>query len=226
MVLRTGDYNNTGVPGNLDYPGRLDHAYGATVIVPASKNSSVRFTYFQTTMTGGTIAPQSLNLFGTAIGAGDPLASQAQLSNYKLSYDYVTYYWNKKGGDIRLKTLYEMQYTTINTSLDDFQLQTDGSYNVSPAGGTKSIILPTLGLGLDGTLSKHFRWEFRGSGFGLPHRAKIGDGEADVAVRFSRVELIAGARAYYFRTSRRADHFNSGAPYGPYVGLRFYWKKN
>jgi hypothetical protein len=125
-----------------------------------------------------------------------------------------------------LKTLYEIQYTNINTSVDDFQLLTNGTFNVNPVSGSTSIILPTFGVGLDGTLSRHFRWETRASGFGLPHRAQIADGEADVGVRFGRVELIAGARAYYFRTSRRQPQFNSGAPFGPYVGLRFYWKKN
>jgi hypothetical protein len=226
MLLRTGDYNNSGVSSDLDYPGKLDHALGATVIVPASKNGSVRFTYFQTSMTGSTVAPQNLILFGgTEASVGDPLASQAQLANYKLSYDYVTYYWKHKGGDVRLKTLYEMQYTSINTTVEDFQLQTNGTYVVNPLSGTTSIILPTFGLGLDGTVSKYFRWETRASGFGLPHRSKIGDGEADVAVRWGHVELIAGARAYYFRTSRRSAQFNTGAPFGPYVGLRLYWKK-
>jgi hypothetical protein len=227
LALHQGDDDNTGVPGNLGtFPGTLNHAYGATVIVPASKNSSVRFNYFQTTLNGGTVASQNLNLFGTAIASGDPLATQAKVTNYKLSYDYVTYFWNHKGGDVRLKTLYEVQYVSVDSSIDDFQLQTDGTYNLNPVGGTKSIILPTLGVGFDGTLSKHFRWEVRGSGFALPHRAEIGDAEANVGVRFGHVELVAGGRAYYFRTTRRADHYNSGTPYGPYVGLRFYWKKN
>ncbi len=227
MLLRTGDDNiNNGVSSDLDYPGKIDHAYGATVIVPVNNNSSIRFTYFQTAMmNGGTVTSENLNLFGTAISLGDPLANQAQLANYKLSYDYVTYYWNKKRGDIRMKTLYEIQYTTISTSFDDFQLQTDGSYNVNPGSGTTQIILPTLGLGFDGTLSKHLRWETRTTGFGIPHRAKIADGEGNLAVRFGRFELIGGVKGYYFRTSRRSGQFNTGAPWGPYAGLRFYWSK-
>ncbi len=226
ILLRTGDYNTSGQSSDLDYGGKLDHAYGATVIVPASKNGSVRFTYFSTTLNGSAYAPTNLILFGgTEASVGDPMTTQAQLSNYKLSYDYITYFWNHKGGDIRLKTLYEVQYTSINTTVNDFQPQTNGTYVVNPLSGTTSIILPTFGLGLDGTLSKHFRWETRVSGFGLPHRSKIADGEVDVAARWGRVELIVGARGYYFRTSRRQPQFNTGAPYGPYAGLRFYWGK-
>jgi hypothetical protein len=224
-LLHTGDYNTTLTDGNFDYPGSLNRALSGNVVVPTGKGSSVRFSYFQTTMNGSSTAAQDLNLFGTPINQGDPLASSVQITNYKLSYDFVTYYWNHKGGDIRLKTLYEMQYLTANTSIDDFQLQTNGTYNLNPAGGTKSIIAPTFGIGLDQTVSSHFRWEFRGSGWGLPHRSKIGDTEAAIAARYGYVELVAGARLYYFRTSRRADHFNDGTLYGPYVGLRLYWHK-
>ena len=202
ILLRTGDDNTTGAPSDLDYPGKLDHALAATAIVPINNNSSVRFTYFQTTLTGGSFAPNSLTLFGTAVGGGvrSHRQSGSEASrNYKLSYDYVTYYWNHKGGDVRFKTLYEIQYTSINTSVDDFQLLTNGTFNVNPVNGSTSIILPTFGVGLDGTLSRHFRWEARGSPVSdCRHRAEIADGEADVGVRFGRVELIAGARAYYF----------------------------
>jgi hypothetical protein len=224
-LLHTGDDNTTGLPGYLNYPGSLSRALSGNVVVPVGKGSSVRFSYFQTTKNGGTTATQDLSLFGTAINAGDPMVTSAQITNYKLSYDFVTYYWNLKGGDLRLKTLYEVQYLTVNTSIDDFQLQTNGTYNLNPASGTKSIIAPTFGFGLDQTLSKHFRWEARGSGWALPHRSKIGDTEFAIAARYGYVELVVGARAYYFRTSREADHFNDGTLYGPYAGLRLYWHK-
>lgn len=226
ILLRTGDYNTSGVSSDLDYGQRLDHADGATVIVPASKNGSVRFTYFQTTLNGSGYAPANLILFGgTEASIGDPLVNQAQLSDYKLSYDYISYFWNHKNGDIRLKTLYEIQYVNVSTSVADFQPQNNGTYVVNPLNGTTSAILPTFGIGLDGTLSKHFRWETRLSGFGLPHRAKIADGDVDVAARWGHVELIVGARGFYFRTSRRQPQFNTGDPFGPYAGLRFYWGK-
>ena len=225
-LLHTGDYNNTGTLGDYAYQGNPDRSIGGTIVVPAGKGASVRVNYFRTKMTGGNIAPQNLNLFGVAIPGGDIVASQAKITNFKASYDFVTYYWNKKGGDLRLKTLYEVQYLSIDSTIDDFQLQTDGTYNINPTGATKTIILPTFGVGLDQTVSKHFRLEVRGSGFALPHRSEIGDAEGDIAVRYGRVELIAGARVYYFRTTRRADHFIDGTLSGPFVGLRLYWKKN
>jgi len=225
--LHTGEDNTTGIPGDLgNFPGTLYNAYGVNVTVPVGKNASVQFNYYRTKVNGGTVASQDLNFFGTGVGSGDPLATQANFTNYKLSYDYVTYFWNHRNGDVRLKTLYEIQYVSIDNTIDDFQPQTDGTFNVNPVAGTKTITLPTFGVALDGTVSKHFRWEVRGSGFALPHRSEIGEAEGNIAVRVNRVELILGARMYHFRTTPRADHFDSGTPYGPYVGLRLYWKKN
>jgi hypothetical protein len=224
-MLNTGDYNNTGTPGNYAFPGKPDRSIGGSVIVPAGKGGAVRVSYFQTKVTGGSTTSQNLNLFGVAVPGGDPVGSLAKITDFKVSYDFVTYYWNKKGGDIRLKTLYEVQYVSIDSTIDDFQLQTDGTYNINPTGATKSIIAPTFGLGLDQTVSKHFRWEVRGSGWGLPHRSIIGDAEGDIALRYGRVELVAGARMFYFRTTRRSDQFLEGTLSGPFVGLRLYWKK-
>ena len=121
--------------------------------------------------------------------------------------------------------MYEFQYLAIDNNITDFQPQTDGTYNVNPISSTMSITVPTFGLGLDQTVSRHFRWEARGSGWALPHRSKIGDTEVNIAARFGYVELVAGGRAFYFRSTRRSDHYVDGFIYGPYVGLRLYWKK-
>lgn len=226
-VLRRGDDNNASATtvADFDYPGKMYNAPGGTIIVPAGKNNSVQVSYFQTKINGGAIAGQDLNLYGVPITSGDPLGSELKLTNYKASYNFLTYYWNHKGGDVRLKTLWEFQYLSLNSTIDDFVLQTDGTFNVNPTGASKSIYLPTFGLGFDGTVSPHFRWEVKGSGFGLPHRSILGDAEADVALRYGRIELVAGGRVYHYRTTRRSDQYESGTIYGPYVGLRLYWKK-
>jgi hypothetical protein len=224
-MIHTGDYNTTLTPGNLLYPGNPDRSFTGNIVVPVGKGGDVRFSYFQTTVTSGTVASADLNFFGNAVSEGDPLGTQAKISSYKVSYDFVTYFWNHKNGDLRLKTLYEFQYLSIDNIINDFQPQTDGTFNLNPIEATKSISAPTFGLGLDQTLGKHFRWEARGSGWALPHRSKIGDTEVNIAARYGYVEVVAGARAFYFRTTRRADHYVDGLIYGPYVGLRLYWKK-
>ena len=105
------------------------------------------------------------------------------------------------------------------------KLATGNLLNINPSTGSKSIFRPTFGLGVDHTLSRHFRWEARATGFALPHRAVIGDAEADVAFRVSHFELLAGGRFLHFKTNPQADQYDIGNLYGPFVSLRYYWKK-
>ncbi|HEV2202258.1 MAG TPA: hypothetical protein VGR73_20760 [Bryobacteraceae bacterium] len=226
-VLRRGDDNNNTIntPGDLNYPGRLGRAPEGMVTIPIGRNDSVHVSYFQTQMTGTTTASQNLNFFNVAVTQGDPLAARLKVSSYKASYEFLTYFWERPKGDLRLKTLWEMQYVSVDNTIDDFVPQSDGTFLSNPAGATKSIFLPTFGLALDQSMGEHFRWEVKGSGFGLPHRSILGDAEADIALRYGRVEFVAGGRTLHFRTTRRADHYDAGTLYGPYVGVRLYWRK-
>jgi len=110
----------------------------------------------------------------------------------------------------------------VSNEVDNFSPNGDGTFSVNPAAGTRSIIYPTLGLGFEGTLSRHFRFEAKGSGFALPHRAVIGDGEGSLGLRFGHLEFIVGAKAFHFKTSTKKDQYVSGTMYGPYGGIRYY----
>jgi hypothetical protein len=227
-VLRGGAADTNTDPGNLDYTGKLNRSPGARVTIPVSKNATIRFSYFKAnSFTGLTTAPGNLNLFGQAVTGGDVLTTISDLESFKLSYDYLTYFWKHGNSELRLKTLYEIQRISVNSEVDDFQVDTTGALvNINPIIGSQSVFLPTFGLGLEHTLSRHFRWEARGSGFGLPHRGDIVDAEGDIAFRVSHFELLGGARWLHFKTSPKAAQFNVEKMSGPYVSLRYYWKKN
>jgi hypothetical protein len=227
-VLRGGAADTNTDPGNLDYTGKLNRSPGARVTIPVSKNATIRFSYFKAnSFTGLTTAPGNLNLFGQAVTGGDVLTTISDLESFKLSYDYLTYFWKHGNSELRLKTLYEIQRISVNSEVDDFQVDTTGALvNINPIIGSQSVFLPTFGLGLEHTLSRHFRWEARGSGFGLPHRGDIVDAEGDIAFRVSHFELLGGARWLHFKTSPKAAQFNVETMSGPYVSLRYYWKKN
>ena len=140
-------------------------------------------TFKTNSYTGVTSAPGNLNLFGQAIAGGDVLTTISDLEGFKLSYDYLTYFWKRGNSELRLKTLYEIQRISVNSEVDDFQVDTTGALvNINPIINSQSVFLPTFGLGLEHTLSRHFRWEARGSGFGLPHRGDIVDAEAQHCV--------------------------------------------
>jgi hypothetical protein len=227
-VLRGGAADINTDPGNLDYTGKLKRSPGARVNFPVSKNATLRVSYFKAnSYTGVTTAPVNLNLFDQAVTGGDILTTISDIEGFKLSYDYLTYFWKRGNSELRLKTLYEVQRISVSNQVDDFVVDTTGALiNINPIIGSQSVLLPTFGLGLEHTLSRHFRWEARGSGFGLPHRGDIVDAEAQIAFRVSHFELLGGGRWLHFKTTPRAAQYNVETMYGPYVSLRYYWKKN
>jgi hypothetical protein len=220
--------DNAANPGSLDYAGKLKRSPGARVSIPVSKNGTLRFSYFKAnSYTGVTSAPGNLNLYGQAIAGGDVLTTISDLEGFKLSYDYLTYFWKRGNSELRLKTLYEIQRISVNSEVDDFQVDTTGALvNINPIVASQSAFLPTFGLGLEHTLSRHFRWEARGTGMGWPHGSDIVDAEAQLALRFGHFEVLGGGRYLHFKTSPKHAQYNVQSRYGPSVSLRYYWKKN
>ena len=220
--------DNAANPGNLSYTGQLDHTPAFKVSIPVSKNATIRVSYFQTrSFTGLTLAPGNMNLFGQPITGGDALATSYNTQGYKLSYDYLTYFWKRGNSELRLKTLYEIQRINVSNEADDIQVDSTGAVtNINPIIGSQSVFLPTFGLGVEHTLGRHFRWEARATAFGLLHRGDIVDAEAQIAFRVSHIEVLGGGRWLHFKTSPNAAQYNVEDLYGPYVGLRYYWRKN
>ncbi|MEQ1885986.1 MAG: hypothetical protein ABL967_13060 [Bryobacteraceae bacterium] len=226
--IRKGAKSASSAPGDLDYNSSPKEMVGAVVTVPAGKTNAVRVTYLATrnfTTAAGSIAPTALSLFGTDIGNGDPIAVSYKLQNVKLSYDFLTYFFKKGNTDFRIKTLWEIQYFSINNSIVDFIPLSDGTFAPTPFTKDRSIITPTFGIGLEHTISRHFRWEAKASAFALPHRSTLIDSEASLALRFGRLELLGGGKLYHFKSNVQNDNYVSGDVYGPYAGIRFYWKK-
>jgi hypothetical protein len=224
--LRGGATDVNTEPGNFNYTTSQDKAIGYRLSVPIGTNAVVRSSYFQTQSTGFTFLPVNSILFGQAVVAGDFAATRYKIEAFKVSYEYLTYFWKRRSSEVRLKTLYEIQRISISNEVDDFVLNNDGvTYTINTATGSRSVFLPTFGLGMEYTMSPHVRVEARGSGFGLPHKGDIGDAEATVAYRRGHIEVIGGYRFLHFKTSPKSDQYNLGSLYGPYAGLRLYWKK-
>jgi len=225
-LVRAGEANTTGVPGEFQYQSKPYSAIGVRLNIPVSKNGTLRGSYFQTQSTGFAVASQNLNLFGQSITSGDLLATRYRVEAFKLSYDYLTYFWKRGDAEIRLKTLWEVQRISVSNEIDDFQVDSSGNLvNINPATATKAFIYPTFGLWIEHTLSSHFRWEARASGFALPHKQVLGDLEASISYRLKHFELLAGGRYLHYKTNPHADQYIIGSLWGPYVGLRYYWKK-
>ena len=225
-VLRGGDANFNSDPGDFDYTSNPNAPIEYRLSIPIGKNGVVRTSYFQTQSTGFGVPSGNLNLFGQEILGGDLVATRYRIEGLKMSYEYLTYFWKRGNREIRLKTLYEMQRISTSNEVDDFVLNnSQTAYTINTATGSRSIFLPTFGLGIEYTMSPHIRLEARGSGFGWPHHGDIGDVDATVAYRRGRIEALGGYRLLHYKTNPQDSQYNAATVSGPYVGIRVYWDK-
>lgn len=209
--------------GDLKYQGKLKPGLGFEIGIPAGRSNTIRVTAFRVQGNSNPTLGKDAIIFGEQYYAGYYLTASYKLQAIKISWDYLSYTSHKYKNPIHLKTLYEAQYITTNfVTAPPFVAGTvDTSGNNNIATGSKRIIMPTLGMALGSDFGKYFRWDVRASGMGLPGRGDIGDVEALVAARVSKVEVVIGERYLHYKTSPRSDMYSSQTMQGVYGGLRF-----
>lgn len=212
--VREGSLSATKEPGDLDLPGKTKLAAGFVFSVPAGKQNTLRLSYFRAGGSGDTVAGTDLALFSVGYKAGDPLRTKFRLHNAKLSWDYLSYTF---ANGLRLKTFWETQVSSIETTIDA-PLKA-GNIAI----GSKWVVLPTFGLGLGHAPARHFRWELKGTGFGIPGRSATWDVEGAAFLRLGSMELIGGHKAFFLRTSPREEAYFKHTLSGAYAGIRWYW---
>lgn len=225
--LRDGKLkSSTANTGNFDFPGHSKATPGIILSAPVGADNTLRLSYFQTKGSGDTTATQDLNVFNTDLSKGDFLATRYKLQNVKLSLDYLSFPFPVQNSKFRLKTLWEIQFTTIRSSIDGplRAYQTDSSGNVisNTGEGTEWFFYPTFGLAVERSVSRNFRWEARASGFAVPHYSTIWDAEASAAYRIGRFEAIVGGKGFHFKTSPKHQQYLYSTLSGVYVGMRWY----
>jgi hypothetical protein len=220
-LVRDGKLRSASKPGDFDFPGKSRGAFGVTFSVPAGKQNSLRFSYFRATGSGNTVATADLALFSIGYTTGDVLTTTYKIENVKVSWDFLTYTFGK---NVRVKTLWEGQATGFNTEVNA-PLKATASGTSYLANGKKWLFYPTFGLGLEQAMSSHFRWEAKGSGFGLPHRGSLGDVEASAVLRLGRIEVLGGYKYFSVKTSPKAEAYFRQTLHGPYAGVRWYFDR-
>jgi hypothetical protein len=219
-IISKAHGSNFVLPGAIDLTGNAKFAMGAIVTIPTGKENSLEFTYFRMQTSAFPTLGQDSIFESNEFPPGDLLHISYKLQTMKLSWNYLTYPFPSNGAKFRLKTLWEVQYVNA-----DGLIEAPLDVNTTATDISKSIILPTLGLGIEYHPSKHFRLEWKGSGFGIPHHADIWDTEASAVIRTRRIELLVGGRAYHYKTSPQGiDQFFTQTLWGPYGGLRFIWR--
>jgi hypothetical protein len=218
-TIRGGHSTTVTNAGNLHFPGNAKFAEGAVVTFPTGHENNLEFTYLQAGGQGPTLLGATENFFGTDYAAGDSVATNWHIRAAKVSWNYLTYPYPSNGAKFRLKTLYEVQYVGVRGNFDS-----PADVNAVPTTGTKSLILPSLGLGIEYHPAKRVRLEAKASGFGILHHADIWDAEGSLVVRIGKVEAMAGGRILHYKTSPKSEEYFTGTMGGPYVGLRWVFR--
>jgi hypothetical protein len=165
--------------------GKSKGAPGAEIGIAAGLHNSIRISYFNSKLSGTTTAPNDLVIFSQGYLKGDQLTTNAKLSDYKISYEYLTWPYPVGGRHFRLKTLWQVQYITLKTIFDapikSSTPDSSGAYTDYSTIGSKSYITPAFGLGFHEYATRNFRLEANLSGFWLPHRFNLVDSDATVA---------------------------------------------
>ena len=182
----------------------------------------MRFEYFRTKGDGNQDAPAAADLFSTLFNKGDYLATQYQIQSGKLYLDDLLFPHKFPVAKFRLKSLWEVQWVQIKSSIDapivDYQTQV-----ATTATGSRQVILPSFGLAAEFAIAPHVLFRVAGSGFGIWHKADLWDGEATISYRRGIWEIVGGGKAFHVKTSPNNTEYMSATITGAFVGLRLHW---
>lgn len=219
-LLRLGNFSKAQAnSGEMQFPGRSKFGYGGVVTIPTRKENSLQFSYFRIQGSGNRTDSQMLTLFGNNFAAGDFYVNTYRLENLKLSWNYLTFPYPSRGAKFRVKTLWELQYMWVS-----YNINAPLDINATPTIGSKGIIYPTFGIGVEYHAGKPLRLEAKISAFAFPHHSTIWDAEGSAVFRAGNFEAFVGGKAYHFKTSPTADQYFTDTMWGPWVGLRWIWR--
>jgi hypothetical protein len=204
---------------DLTLPQKPSRAYGATVTFPAKGSTRLEFSYLTVNDRGNAVAPTDLGLFAGTIAKGEPLAMDYSLRQLKLSWNYLTYPNPPQDAKFRIKTLWEFHFLQVYPTVVATVTAPD-----QPLTEKQRIFLPAVGIGFEYVPSKHFRMEWRGSGMGIPNHAAIGDSEGTLVGRIRSLEIFAGGKFLYYRTSPKKETYITNVLWGPFGGVRWVFK--
>jgi hypothetical protein len=233
-IFNRGDASTFSGDSRVAMQGKPKYAENIEVGIAAGLHNSIRVSFNSMSAAGDITPPDALVLWNQPYTAGEYIATNYTFVNAKLSYEYLTWPYPVGSRKFRLKTLWQVQYTSISSSFDAPKnyYDTNGNLLIDPnsgnpislvGAGTRYFISPTFGLGGHYYSSRHVRFEVNGSGFAVPHHWTIWDTDASVNFRFlGHIELRLGAKAFHFKTSPMAQFYMRGTMASAFVGVRWY----
>jgi hypothetical protein len=210
----------------LDSIGEPRASEAAEIVVPITRTGAIHLEYFRTTGTGNQTLKTNSDLFLNPFYSGDYLATNYKIQSGKLYLDDLLWPYKFPVSRFRLKSLWEVQYLTVVTSVNAPLAPTSDAQGnaISTTGqGTRTFILPSFGLAAEYAITPHILFRADGSGFGLHHKSAVWDASATVAWRHNFFEVVGGFKAFYFKTSPNNTEYLTDTLSGAFVGLRFHF---
>jgi len=214
--------------------GKPKYAANLEVGAAVGLHNTLKFSYTTFRSSGDYTTPVDIVAWAQVYTANTYLSTSYRVQNAKLSYEYLTWPYPVGSRKFRLKTLWQVQFTAVNTVFDAplnyydsngnqlIDSTTGQPINLS-ASRYRYIISPMLGLGTYYYPSRHFRIEANATGFGFPHKYTIYDADASINLRLvPHFELRLGARVFGFKTSTDAQYYIRGTFASAFFGVRWY----
>jgi hypothetical protein len=213
--------------------GTPKFAEGAEVGIALGLHNALRASFFTTRASGNFTSSQDLTLWNQIYPAGTLISTDYKVSDFKLSFDYLTWPYPVESRTFRLKTLWQVQYVSVRSGFDAPKLQTtdangnplidaNGNPLTYMASGTRWYITPTFGLGATKYITHDVRFDAEASGFTIPHHTTTWDVDAYINFRLGHIEIGAGGRAFHFKTSTDGPFYMRGTLYSPAAQIRWY----
>lgn len=217
----------------ISLPGTPKLAGGVELGIALGLHNALRFSYFETTASGNATTAGARQIWDQNYAAGTYLSTNYKLQSGKVSFDFLSWPYPVESRRFRLKTLWQVQYTSMRTSFDAPLLPlfdsngiplVDSSGNPISYNGNGShwFISPEIGLGASYFSGRHLRFEANAAGFTIPHHNTVWDADATANIHYGHMELRLGAKAFHFKTSSGAQFYDHGTMFGPFVGIRWY----
>ena len=232
-IFNKGAQSNYTDSSLITMQGRPKEAENVEFGFAVGLHNTLKLNYTDFRAAGDFTTPVDVVAWSQTYTAGTYVSTNYRTQSIRLSYEYLTWPYPVGSRKFRLKTLWQVQYTQIDSTFDspleyydsngNPVLDTNGIPVKLSAGRYRHIFSPMFGLGTYYYPSRHFRVEFNGSGFGWPHRFSIWDTDGSLNIRVvPHFEIRLGGRAFGFKTSPNASYFLKGIFASAFVGVRWY----
>ena len=208
------------VPVNqiLALPDVRPRSFGASASMPAGKFNHLELTYFQADGDGSSYAKVPLGLFGGSIPQGDFISTSYRLRNAQLTWNYLNWPAPPEDSKWRFHSLFAFDYMSVSAAID---APFEQNPNFTAPHGSKNLFYPALGAAAEYIPNKHFYFQARAWGFGIPQHAAIGDAEVTAVVAIKNLEIFGGYKLFHYKTSKNTDQYFVGTISGAIGGLRW-----